>query len=200
MERRGVLRMFSAGDLILIRHAEAGTGDRLAGRSETDLTEAARASLAALSGRVPEVAALRISPARRCRDTAELLWPGRVVQADERLREQDFGDWDGRSWADIPDLGPLDRDALADHAPPSGESFRAMSDRAAPALRDAAREAANAPVAVVAHAGTVRAALGIALGDAAQGLAFEVDPLSVTRFRALADGGLAIRSVNGRFA
>jgi len=192
--------MFSAGDLILIRHAEAGTGDRLAGRRETDLTEAARAGLAALSGRAPEVAALRVSPSRRCRDTAALLWPGRDGKADERLREQDFGDWDGRAWAEIPDLGALDRDALADHAPPSGESFRAMCDRAAPALREAARQAATGPVAVVAHAGTVRAALGLALGDPAQGLAFEVDPLSVTCLRALPDGGFAIRSVNGRFA
>ena len=192
--------MFSAGDLILIRHADAGTGGRLAGRSETELTEAARAELAALSGRVPQVAAIRVSPARRCRDTAALLWPGRDAEPDDRLCEQDFGDWEGRAWVEIPDLGPLDREALADHAPPCGESFRAMSDRVAPALQDAAREAGTGPVAVVAHAGTVRAAIGLALGDAAQGLAFEVAPLSVTRLVALPDGGFAIRSVNGRFA
>ena len=53
----------------------------------------------------------------------------------------------------------------------------------------------DAPVVVVAHAGTVRAALALALGDAAPALAFEVGHLRATRLRCHALG-FAVMSVN----
>ena len=96
-----------------------------------------------------------------------------------------------------PDLGPLDRSKLAEIAPPSGESFSAMVARVSPALADLAERAiAEGPVAVVAHAGTVRAGLAVALGDVPAALAFEVEPLSVTRLRCL-PGVFSIVCVNG---
>ena len=55
----------------------------------------------------------------------------------------------------------------------------------------------SGPVAVVAHAGVVRAALALALEDVPGALAFEVDHLSMTRLRCLADGAFSVISVNG---
>ena len=114
------------------------------------------------------------------------------MREDARLWEQDFGDWDGRPYADLPDIGNLDRAALADHRPKGGESFADMVARVAPALREAGRQAreADAPIAVVAHAGTVRAGLALATGDMPGALAFEVGHLSATRLRCLADRDL----------
>ena len=82
---------------------------------------------------------------------------------------------------------------LAAHVPPGGESFAGLCARIAPVLQDLA---AGDTIAIVAHAGIVRAALALALGSAPAALAFDVTPLSVTRLRALAGGGWAILSVN----
>jgi alpha-ribazole phosphatase len=179
-------------ELILIRHGATDAPGRLHGRSDPGLA------------RLPEpsgfaVAAVRASPARRARETASRLWPGVDVREDARLWEQDFGAWDGRPFADLPDLGALARNAMAAHAPEGGESFRAMAERVRPALIEAADEARmlGGVVAVVAHAGTVRAGLALAMGDVPGALAFEVAHLSATRLRCLPGGAFAVVSVNG---
>lgn len=184
--------MGTRAELILIRHGATDAPGRLHGRSDPGL-----ASVPDATG--IEVAAVWTSPARRARATAAGLWPGVDPREDARLREQDFGDWDGKPHADLPDLGPLSTSELADHAWEGGESFTAMAARVSPALSDAATAAreAQAAVAVVAHAGTVRAALALALGDVPAALAFEVDHLSATRLRCLGDGMFSIISVNG---
>jgi len=123
------------------------------------------------------------------------------MREDARLWEQDFGVWDGRDYGDLPDLGTLGGPALAHHAPEGGESFSDMAARVAPALHDAARAAlAEGPVAVVAHAGTVRAGLALALDDVSGALAFEVGHLSATRLRCLTGGVFSVISVNGVLA
>jgi alpha-ribazole phosphatase len=177
--------------LILIRHAPALTGGRLCGRTDVpaDLSDGAR--LAALSAALPKPARLAVSPALRCRQTAAALWSGESC-ADPRLWEQDFGDWDGAAYADVPDLGRMDLAELARVRPPGGESFADLCDRIAPALSE---HAAAGPTVIVAHAGTVRAALALALGSVAGALAFDVAPLSVTRIARLS-GGWQVRLVN----
>jgi alpha-ribazole phosphatase len=100
------------------------------------------------------------------------------------------------AYADLPDLGPLTREALAERRGPGGESFADMAARVIPALEALAAEAAGeGPVAVVAHAGTVRAGLALALDALPAALAFEVAPLSVTRLRCLG-GAFSVVSVN----
>lgn len=165
--------------LILIRHAPALHGGRLAGRSDVaaDLSDTAQIEgLRAMLAR-QGVTRMVSSPARRCVLTAGALWPGRDVPQDARLWEQDFGAWEGMAFAELPDLGNLSRADLAAHCPPGGESFNDLCARVAPALQGIA--SVSGVVAVVAHAGVIRAALG--LGPAALG--FEIVPLSVTMLR-----------------
>lgn len=184
-------------ELILIRHAPAETGGRVAGRrdvparlQDADAIARLRAALAA----VPNVVT---SPALRCRQTAGAVFPGRSMTQDDRLWEQDFGTQEGMLFSEIPDLGPMTRADLAEHSPQGGESFAAMVARVSPALLDLADRARHdGPVAVFAHAGTVRSALAMALGQIPEALAFEVDPLSVTRLRCLPDA-FSVISVNG---
>lgn len=183
------MAVFAPNELLLIRHAPARHGGRLCGRTDVpaDLPSAAIAALRALLGGVED---LRASPALRCVQTAEALWPGRRVQTDARLWEQDFGAMDGQPVAALPDLGPMSPAGLAAQAYPGGESFAAMAERVLPALDDLP----EGPVAVVAHAGTVRAALGHALGDIAAGLSFEVDTLSLTRLRRHSGGWSVVQT------
>lgn len=170
--------------LFLIRHAPVAAPG-LAGRRDVPAAPPDPALAARLRAMIGPVDAVHVSPAQRARITAEALFPGRGV-VDPRLWEQDFGAWEGTV---PPDLGPMSAADLARHRPPGGESFADLCARMAPALREAAT---GGRVAIVAHAGTVRGALALALDSAAAALAFEVAPLSVTLIRALPVGdGLA---------
>lgn len=182
-----------ADEIILIRHAPALTGGRLCGRMDVPLAPGAEAALARMAALLEGVTRVISSPALRCRQTAAGLFPGRDPETDPRLWEQDFGAEDGMALADLPNLGPLTRADLAARCPPDGESFAAMAARVAPALTDLAD--AQGRTAIVAHAGTVRAGLALALGDIAAALAFEVAPLSLTRLRP-SPGGWSIAAVN----
>lgn len=186
-----------ATELLLIRHAPALHGGRLAGRRDVAADLSDVAAIAALRAAVGP-AAVVASPALRCRQTAAALWPGGAVELDPRLWEQDFGAWEGLAFADLPDLGPLAGASLSAHRPPQGESFADLCARVAPALADLSRRGGR--VAVIAHAGVVRAALAAALGAVAPALAFAVAPLSLTLLTALPGGGWSIGGVNRIFA
>lgn len=166
-----------ATELILIRHAPSLAGGRLCGRTDVGAEVSDTAGLAALAEAIGEVDRVILSPAMRCRQTAGALWPGRDFVTDAALWEQDFGDWDGMALARLPDLGPMTRADLARHRPPKGESFADLCVRARPALL------ALPPgrTAIVAHAGTIRAALSLALAGPADALGFEIAPLSLTQ-------------------
>jgi alpha-ribazole phosphatase len=190
------MRPPETNELLLIRHAPADHGGRLCGRSDVPALLPSAPELAPLRGWLSGCSSVVSSPARRCVQTAGALFPGCALATDDRLWEQDFGDHDGLPFSKLPDLGLLDRGALTATCPPGGESFSAMVARVTPALVAlAGRARAGGPVAVVAHAGTARAALGLALELPSAGLGFEIAPLSVTRLRCH-DGGLSIIATN----
>ncbi|AGT09435.1 phosphoglycerate mutase [Paracoccus aminophilus JCM 7686] len=158
--------------LCLLRHAPLPPGSGLAGRRDLAAVLPLAPELAALQARLQALAPTRIwsSPALRCRQTCAAL--GLEAETDPRLWEQDFGAWEQPGTA-IPDLGPLPLEELARHRPPGGESFADLVARTRPAL-----EAMTGTALIIAHAGTVRAALSLVIGPAA--LSFAVAPLSLT--------------------
>lgn len=184
--------------LCLIRHAPTVATGRLCGRSDVDAviddTVAAPLRRAMTGLRAPIS-----SPAKRCLQTSGALFE-ETPMLDARLWEQDFGDHDGLLYADLPDLGVLDGDDLANYCPPNGESFADVVTRITPALTDHARTAheQSRPIALIVHAGVIRAALAHLLGHAATGLRFEVPNWGLTRLRAGSDGLVSIISVNER--
>ena len=96
------------------------------------------------------------SPLRRARQLAEALHPSPVI--DQRLCEIDFGDWEGRAWNDI-ERSLLDAWAadVIGFTPPGGESVASLQRR----VIDFATSLATLPaVALVAHAGVLRALVG----------------------------------------
>lgn len=184
----------SGVELVMIRHAPADTRGRLIGRTDVPATADGLAVAAgrlahALSGIARRVS----SPALRCRQSASAIWPGETVETIPGLHEQDFGVWEGLPLSDVPDLGPLPVSELARHRPPGGESFEDLCERVQAALLPLTEVAGQ--VAVVAHGGTIRAALALAVGTPATALAFEVSPLSVTRLRRVS-GAFSITCVN----
>lgn len=163
----------------------------MAGRRDVDADCSDLAAFAALRGRLGGVDHVITSPAKRCVQTAVTLLPQMPHRSDPRLWEQDFGAWEGLAYVDLPDLGPLSLSELAAHRPPEGESFDDLCARALPAL-----QGLQGRVAIIAHAGVIRAALGWALGRGEAGLTFQIAPLSLTKIIVLAQGQCAISCVN----
>jgi len=98
-----------------------------------------------------------VSPLRRCRDVGRWLrrWGWRVT-VDPRLRELDFGRWDGCRWSDIAwaEVSAWEADLLH-HAPGGGESLAVLALRVHGYAADAASFAA--PRIVVTHGGWINA-------------------------------------------
>ena len=123
---------------LLLRHGETplSAEKRFAGIGEIPLTDGgvmqARAAAKALAGR--SIDAIVSSPLGRARQTAQevadvLSLP---IRTEDGLRETDFGDWEGYSFAEVRERWPGELNAwLADPsmAPPHGESFTAVARR-----------------------------------------------------------------------
>lgn len=164
--------------LLLIRHAPLDDEGHLVGRRDLTLRVDPDAA-EALRAMVGEVDHIAVSPAMRCRQTASALWPDRDAHQDAALWEQDFGAWEGAAYHHLPDLGEMTLETLALTAPPGGESFADACARIVPALE--ALVSLGGRIAVVAHAGTVRAALSRAKRSHAEALRHQIAPMSLTR-------------------
>lgn len=140
--------------LYLIRHPRPLIDDGICyGRLDVAAEDAA-ALAERLRGELPGGLPLWSSPLRRCRELAGLLHPAPCF--DERLREMDFGAWEGRPWDAIP-RAEIDAWAadVAGYAPPGGESPAALQQRALACVGELAVPAAV----VVTHAGVIRTLL-----------------------------------------
>lgn len=185
-------------ELIFIRHAPISTPGRLCGRTDVP-AQVVDADIAAVQTHLPTEYDIIISPAVRCRQTAQAIFPAQSdFVSSERLWEQDFGDHDGLEFGDIPDIGRLSSVDLAQYRPPNGESFADLYDRVCPVLDGISGGSQDRAVIIVAHAGVVRAALGWVLGAVHLGLAFEIAPLSITRIRVDQEGPVSIIETNFR--
>ncbi|MEW6225841.1 MAG: histidine phosphatase family protein [Chloroflexota bacterium] len=181
--------------LVLTRH---GLTDRsepeqhLGQRIDISINAAGRRQAEALARRLAPVRFDQVitSPLFRARETAEILGHGARVEADPRLREMDYGAWEGRTYAQIDEQDralrsewELAPDRLAC---PGGESGNDVAERVRSFLSDlldehrrwhakasfraatsgwgAALTTPERPVLVVAHSSTNRILLCVALG------------------------------------
>lgn len=190
----------SAARLWLVRHGPTGRGG-FVGRTDAPADLSDLVALGALAARLPERAALLHSGMLRTRLTAAALMgqrPGLQEGAVEpELREQDFGLFDGMGYDEASSVYPTDYAEFwlnpAMTSPPEGESFAQVCARVAASL-----SALSGDVVLCVHAGTIRAALALALDlTPAQALAFEIAPLSLTRLTRYESADGAVWSVGG---
>ena len=180
--------------LWLIRHAPVAGASGVIHDWDAPADLGDVAALDVLREKLPNGAAQFASPSLRTLQTAAAL--GLNPVPDPNFLEQNFGDWTGRRHDDLArELGAAYHDfwkAPAENRPPNGESFVDQVMR----VRGALAALSSGDVVVVAHSGTVRAALAIALGIAPESaLRFKIDPLSLTRIDRL-DGGWRVVCVN----
>lgn len=181
--------------LILTRH---GLTDRsepeqhLGQRIDISINDAGRRQAEALARRLSSVRLDRVitSPLFRARETASILAHEARIEADPRLREMDYGAWEGltyreinerdgafrREWELAPDrlacpggeagndVAARTRSFLADLLAEHGAWHARASFRAATSRTGIGGDPGDRPILVVAHSSTNRILLCVALG------------------------------------
>ncbi|WP_279358143.1 histidine phosphatase family protein [Methylobacterium indicum] len=179
-----------------VRHAPVrGDGGRIYGGADIACDCGDAHVFSALAPVLPRGAVWVASHLGRTRQTAEALWQagdftvdgsGPRLTALPALAEQNLGAWQGqdraRFFAERQPLAASYWFAPADECPPGGESFSDLSARVGAAIAELTAEHSGRDIVAVAHGGTIRAALAIALNLPPQGgLAFAIENCSLTR-------------------
>jgi broad specificity phosphatase PhoE/ribonuclease HI len=198
--------------MILLRHGETGMSveKRFSGPTTEPLTprgEAmARAAAARLSTRTTSpIEAIVCSPVARALATARPISAalGLDVVVDEGLREVDFGDWDGYTFAEVQVKWPAELNAWlsdADLAPPHGESMAACGRRVRQARDRILAAHPGRTVLVVSHVTPIKTLVRLALeAPVAAMFRMHLDLAAISEIAWYADGPASLRSYNETF-
>jgi probable phosphoglycerate mutase len=196
---------------VLLRHGETrlSVEKRFSGPTAEPLTargEAmARAAAARLALRQSPVEAIVCSPAARAVATAAPVAAalGLDVVVDEGLREMDFGDWDGYTFAEVEAKWPAEMAAwLGDPnvAPPHGDSMAACGRRVRQARDRILAAHPGRTVLVVSHVTPIKTLVQLALGAPVAALfRMHLDLAAISEIAWYADGPATLRSYNETF-
>ncbi len=184
-----------------IRHAPVPSEGRIYGQRDLPCDCSDTAAFAALAAELPAPAVWVTSNLQRTTQTAEAIhaadphkFAGVALEAVPELAEQHLGAWQGLErqafYAERKVGTQSPWFAPAHERAPGGESFVDLVERVAPAIARLNGAHAGRDIVAVTHGGTIRAALGLALGIAPQAaLAFATENCSLTRIDHLAEAG-----------
>jgi broad specificity phosphatase PhoE len=192
--------------LILVRHGEAthNRERRWEGWGPTPLTDTgqrqAEAAAQRLAGWSPPISHLYTSPIHRARQTAAAIARRLNMRALEHdgLREVDFGRVNGMTADDFREAMPGLYDRWQDKSDltfqyPEGEQRLAFFQRVGVALDDILARHPGEQVAVVAHGGTIRAALAHLFPETMRDWwAYSLGTGSITHVRVSSDGNVLV--------
>jgi len=183
--------------LILLRHGRTNSNasGTLAGRQPTELDETGRAQAVAVGHRLAAakvpLAAVVTSPLLRCTQTLRLALPDAVPEAEPRLVEAGYGDWEGQSLKKLAKQPLWQVVQIHPSAArfPGGESMPEMSARAVAAVREwDAKLGAEAVWLACSHGDVIKAIVADALGmhlDLFQRVVVDPGSLTVIRYTPL---------------
>ncbi len=182
--------------LCLIRPAlvEPSARTTMYGTMDVGLCEIALRQEAAsyrwLAARLPQPARWLVTPLSRTRATAAAVcaagYPETPLEVESDFIEQRLGEWQGLPhdvFFERLRHPPLPFWSIhAEERPPGGESFADVIARVGPALERLVEENQGGDLVIVAHGGSIRAAVAHAMGASPQAvLAFSIKNLSLTR-------------------
>jgi alpha-ribazole phosphatase len=186
--------------LFLVRHALVEPSARLTmyGAMDVGLCQLALTQEAAayrwLAARLPAPARWLVTPLSRTRATAAAIfaagYPEAPLETRPELIEQRLGEWEGlphETFAERLRHRPHPFWSIAaEERPPGGESFADVLARVGPSLDRLVEDEAGRDVVIVAHGGSIRAALAHAMGVQPEAvLSFSIKNLSLTRIEKL---------------
>lgn len=188
-----------------VRHAPVAHDGRIYGRTDLSCDCSHTALFTGLAALLPRNAVWVTSDLRRTHETAAAIVragrpgpatiPGPAARAIADLAEQNFGAWQGLTYEELSRLRGADLHrfwhAPAHQTPPGGESFVAVVERVSRAVHRLAAAHAGRDIIAVAHGGSIRAALAVALGlEPEAALAFSIENCSLTRIDRVDGPGL----------
>jgi alpha-ribazole phosphatase len=182
-----------------VRHSPSkGPPGIIHGQDDVDADLSDKAAIAARRITLPKDAVWLTSGLPRTIQTAEALG-GLNCREVPGLMEQNFGEWNGRSWGDFKDNEAQEFwQNFATQAPPDGESFIHMMDRISDTIAELSLEYEGREIVAVAHSGTIRSALAMALNlFAKSALTFQLNNLSLTEIESIPDGNHRAWCIHG---
>lgn len=193
------------GEIWVVRHAQSlgNHAGLFIGRTDSPLSEKGIAQADAvgfeIARRAVRVTRIVSSGSRRAVQTAsaiaEALGAGELLEQDDRVREMDYGDWEGRAFADVGD--PIAVAKLFSNpvfAPPGGESVELLCERTRQAIEDYSQGTEPGAVSVVVtHLGPAKASAMWALNcDESCFPRIRIDNASITRIYSSSAGSYMI--------
>jgi alpha-ribazole phosphatase len=184
-----------------VRHAPVRSdGGNIYGQADITCDTSDREVFEAVAKILPRSAVWYASSLKRTHQTADAIWdtgfPRPATMTKEAaFAEQHLGQWQGMNRAAFLASRPVGSLWFADidEPAPGGESFLDLYNRVRGAIERINAEQAGEDVIAVAHGGTIKAAIGLALGGQPEkGLAFDIDNCSVTRLDHFASVGHSI--------
>jgi broad specificity phosphatase PhoE len=173
-----------------VRHAPVrNDGGNIYGQKDMACDCSDKVVFDAVARILPRDAVWVSSKLQRTHQTAAAIWaagfPKPAAMAHEAdLNEQHLGDWQGMNRAAFLASRPVGSHwfAAIDEPAPNGESFMDLYNRVRRAIERITAEHAGRDIIAVAHGGTIKAAIGLALGNQPEkGLVFDTENCSVTR-------------------
>ncbi|MFB4194251.1 bifunctional RNase H/acid phosphatase [Streptomyces carpaticus] len=201
---------------VLLRHGETAltrekrfSGSGSTGENDPELAPAGvrQAEAAALAlERAPDgrrIDAIVASPLRRCRQTAQAVADrlGLDVRIEAGLRETDFAQWEGLTFAEVRERHPQDLTQWMSSAQAQptggGESFTAVARRAAVARDKIIARYAGKTVLLVSHVTPIKSLLRLALGAPTEAMfRMELSPAALSVVTYYNDGNASVRLFN----
>ena len=161
--------------LLLIRHGQTdwNIARRFQGHSDIPLNQTGIKQAKALAERLSSqhIDALYSSDLQRALETAKIIckseWHSYLLHSDSRLREINFGSWEGLTYKEIKEKYPA---ALAErendiykNAPPNGETLEQLCARVQSMLDELYARHKDQAVLIVSHGGVLQILLCLAL-------------------------------------
>tara|TARA_X000000950_G_C13663626_1_gene556994 strand:- start:310 stop:696 length:387 start_codon:yes stop_codon:yes gene_type:complete len=125
-----------------------------------------------------------------------MIWPKKKFKINNYLIEQNFGDWEGQHFLKIPNIGYLNNYKLFKFKPPNGESHEELFKRVRLGILNIAKKSKKRSSLVIAHAGTIRSAIGLTLKSKWECLNYQIDCLSITRIKLERNGKYSLLNHN----
>lgn len=192
---------------VLARHGATALSleKRFSGQGGFDapLAPLGEAQAAALAGELVArggIERIVSSPLLRTRQTAQAAAEalGLTVEVDDGFAECGFGDWDGRTFAEVRERWPVELEewlASTEIAPPGGESFAACHRRVTAARARLVARYPGERVLVVAHVTPIKVLVSEAVGAPLTSLfRMELPPCSLSTLAWFPDGNASMFS------
>jgi alpha-ribazole phosphatase len=151
-------------DIYLIRHTTPAVARGVCyGQTDLDVTDSFEEEAEVIRQCLPAtIGAVHSSPLQRCTRLAKALFPRLPLQLHDHLMEINCGEWEMRTWDQLPkeEVDPWMADFVNIRIP-GGESYIDLHGRVNRCWEKivGAAEAGGAPIAVVAHGGVIRSIL-----------------------------------------